>query len=117
MEAEDKRAFYTWIKKHDLKPSADYDLYSAFKAGVNPDERGHLPDTYKLPNHITYSDESIYSKKPNAPPPGHWFQENNKWYFWASPTNIQNAGGVTNLQSYFNQYEPDAGLILPNINN
>jgi hypothetical protein len=31
----------------------DYDIEGARAAGVTPDERGHLPDTYKLPNHIT----------------------------------------------------------------
>jgi hypothetical protein len=38
----------------------DYDYAAAEKAGVQPDERGHMPDTFKLPNHITFSDESMY---------------------------------------------------------
>lgn len=40
----------------------DYDLRGAFKAGLSPDSNGHWPDTYKKPNHPTFSDQSIYYK-------------------------------------------------------
>src|SRR5262249_143497 len=38
----------------------DDDYAGARAAGVQPDERGHLPDTFKLPNHITFSTGSKY---------------------------------------------------------
>jgi len=53
----------------------DYDLRGAFAEGMERDSRpgevGHLPDTYKKPNHETFSDESIYARY--APGlAGHW---------------------------------------------
>lgn len=50
---------------------ADYDFRGAFKAGVGPDQSGHWPDTFKKPNHPTFSDESMYAKdQPELA--GHW---------------------------------------------
>lgn len=110
--AED--SYQAWLKKNKLKESPDYNMQDAFLAGLQPDERGHLPDTFKKTNHITYSDESVYSKQPDAPPPGKWRDAGEgKWAFWASPTNILNAGGIEKLQKYFKDYEPDSTLILP----
>lgn len=40
----------------------DYDLRGAYAAGYDRDGSGHLPDTFKKPNHETFSDESKYSK-------------------------------------------------------
>jgi len=57
-----KDDFTTWYAKHakqlGLNPDPDdpkhfYDYRAAFKAGVEPDEKGHWPDTYKLPGHPT----------------------------------------------------------------
>ena len=67
--------FRTWATKNkvSLDPgwNEDYDMRGLWKANPNatPDERGHWPDTYKLPNHPTFSDQSIYATS-NAP---HWY--------------------------------------------
>jgi hypothetical protein len=63
--------FSAWKKVYALRDSGqDYDLRGAFKAGITPDTKtGHWPDTFKLPNHPTFSDESQYAKYGN---PGHW---------------------------------------------
>lgn len=109
-----KEGYTEWLKKHNISEATDYNTKDAYLAGLTPDERGHLPDTFKMPNHITYSDESVYSQHPEAPPPGKWRQgSDGKWVFWASPTNVQNAGGLTKLQQYFREKEPDATLIFP----
>lgn len=51
--------------------SLDYDYYSYFRNGDYRNYRGgHFPDTYKMPNHTTFSNESIYSVPEN--PGGHW---------------------------------------------
>jgi len=45
-----------------LDSGVDYDLRGAFKAGIKPDaETGHWPDTFKKPNHPTFSNESQYA--------------------------------------------------------
>lgn len=112
----DEARFQTWLRAlpQRLQETNDYDMRGAFKANAQEAANGHLTDTYKKPNHITYSDESIYSHAAGAPPAGTWFQgPGGKWFFWAAPTNITNAGGVTGLQNYFSTAEPDSGLILP----
>ena len=73
---DEEKEFKIWKSKYAPNDSgADYDLRGAFKAGVVPagaeagKDEGHFPDTYKKPNHPTFSDQSIYAKFGN---PGHW---------------------------------------------
>lgn len=96
--------------------NTDYDMRGAWKAGLLKSEYGgHLPDTFKKPNHPTFSSESIYSS--DATPGGDWVQsEGGKWSFRPSETNLQNLG-VGGLQDYFKRVEPDAELILPQMVN
>ncbi len=90
----------------------DYDYKAAEAAGVKPDERGHMPDTYKLPNHITFSDQSKYHGGKNQG--GQWdMMPNQQWMFTPGQTNLQNYS-VPQLQRYFEQNEPDSLLKLPN---
>jgi hypothetical protein len=69
--AEEDR-FKDWKAKYAPRDSGeDYDLRGAFKAGLTPAANGHWPDTFKKPNHPTFSVESIYAK--DAPErAGHW---------------------------------------------
>jgi len=107
--------FYSMIPSYK-KDTSSYDLRSYYNANpsaalefIKPNT--HAPDTYKLPNHITFSEESIYHT-PNTPG-GKWSFENGKDVFYASPLNIKNAGGVENLKKYFIKYEPKVKLIIP----
>lgn len=75
--------FQDWYKKYatshnvnsnpdDKKHYYDYRAYwentGAFDREAAASSNGHLPDTYKLPGHPTFSNESIYaSKKKNEP--------------------------------------------------
>jgi hypothetical protein len=70
---EQEQQFQDWKAKYAPKDSGeDYDLRGAFQAGLTPDpETGHWPDTFKKPNHPTFSDQSIYAQA--APQlAGHW---------------------------------------------
>jgi hypothetical protein len=88
------------------EPEADYDYAAAQRAGVGPDERGHMPDTYKLPNHITFSDESMYHGDENEG--GHWSQlADDRWSFTPGPANLQHHS-MQEMRDYFKRYEPDA---------
>jgi hypothetical protein len=70
LSTKNEEAFQAWKKKYAPKDSGvDYDLRGAFKAGVKPAANGHWPDTFKKPNHPTFSDESRYAKFGK---PGHW---------------------------------------------
>jgi len=101
------------FKKHDAwKELFDYDLAGAFKAGVTPDERGHLDDRFKKPNHATFSRDSIYSGQ-NGAVGGDWGQAPNKrWDYWPSATNLQYRSPDA-LKAYFGQVEPNSKLMLP----
>lgn len=66
LSPDEEAKFREWKQKYAPEDSGeDYDLRGAFKSGFSPDTRGHWPDTYKKPNHPTFSNESIYA--PQAP--------------------------------------------------
>lgn len=112
----DKRPSYEqWLKMYGIRETPDYDVRGAYKAGIDPDPvTGHLNDEFKLPNHITYSEESRASKAKGAPPAGKWVGSDEEgWTFYASPTNIANAGGIDALRDYFQRYEKNSKLVLP----
>lgn len=93
---------------HDLY---DYDLRGAFAAGATKAANGHLPDTYKKPNHPTFSTGSQYSRGPQMG--GTWSDlGNGKWAFHASPVNLQYASPYE-LKDYFGRKEQGNQLFLP----
>ena len=85
------------------KPDYDYD--AAKKAGVKADpQTGHWPDTYKLPSHITFSDESKYHGQAGNEG-GHWNQlSDDRWSFTPGATNFQHHS-LKEMQDYFKKYE------------
>lgn len=70
LSPSEEQSFQQWKAVNAPKDSGvDYDLRGAYKAGVSPSaSNGHWPDTYKKPNHPTFSNQSIYAT-PDAP---HW---------------------------------------------
>lgn len=73
LSSVDEGKFSAWKQQYAPNDSGgDYDLRGAYKEGLKPDPvTGHWPDTYKKPNHPTFSDQSIYAK--DAPEKaGHW---------------------------------------------
>jgi hypothetical protein len=69
LSPRDEQKFSEWKARFAPNDSgADYDLRGAFKANLTPDANGHWPDTFKKPNHPTFSNESIYANE-NA---GRW---------------------------------------------
>ena len=91
--------------------SYDYDLRGAWKAGSAKSDNGHLPDTFKKPNHPTFSDESKYHGV-DSHEGGTWAKEGEKWTFTPSKTNLDNMS-ADELKAYFQSVEPDAVLKLP----
>lgn len=85
---EEEQLFLKWKQKYAPKDSGeDYDLRGAFKAGLTPDpQTGHWADTFKKPNHPTFSNESQYYK--DAPQlAGHWTGPGHDTYAPPMPTN------------------------------
>lgn len=95
----------------DLQNLRDYDLRGAFLANVQEASNGHLPDTFKKPNHPTFSTGSKYSQGPMMG--GTWVDMGNgKWGFHPSPTNLQYSTPYL-LKDYFSRVEPKSQLFLP----
>lgn len=96
-------------------PDPDYDMEGWRKeTGLDSLPEGqHYPDTYKLPNHMTFSDESKYSTPET--PGGHWEEyEKGKWNFTPSKFNLEQHP-LEEMKDYFKNVEgPDARLV-PNI--
>lgn len=88
----------------DQKNNQDYDT-SAYLENNKQQAFSHIngqhyPDTYKKPNHPTFSDESIYSTKET--PGGHWEYQNGKDVFYPSEWQIETFG---------NNYISDGGYL------
>lgn len=78
---EEEAQYQAWAKKigHE-RDVYDYDLRGAWKAGAAQAENGHFPDTFKKPNHHTFSVESQYADgKRNIG--GRWVVENGQNIF------------------------------------
>ncbi|MFH1640472.1 MAG: hypothetical protein ABIA66_00775 [Candidatus Omnitrophota bacterium] len=71
---EEEKKFQEWKKKYAPQDSGqDYDLRGAYKTGLTPDPKTqHWPDTFKKPNHPTFSNESQYAVGEDAKLAGHW---------------------------------------------
>lgn len=95
-------------------PANDYDYAGARAAGIAQGENGHWPDTYKLPNHITFSTDSKYSKPGQEG--GSWSQVDGKWHY-APSAFVLSQHPPEELQAYFSRNEPNSVLDLPAANN
>ena len=119
-----KPSFSTWYAtvpeyKNDtsgysLEDAYDELPYSDMKAFAEGEE--HLPDTYKKPSHITFSNESKFST--DDIPGGEWYynEKEGRDYFKPSFINIRNAGSVAKLKDYFSKYEHGVKLDFSKLN-
>ena len=123
-KAEEK--FQAWLgeqskaKGKDMsKDLIDYDVRGFWKAGAHAEEKsGHGPDTYKKPNHPTFSDESKYSGM-IAPHGGNYMggkwgkDDENNDTFTPSEHMMANTHNADMLKKYMAEREPNTILILP----
>jgi len=112
LSAAQEQRYRQWAEQTGRgRDEADYDMRGAWLSGAGQGQNGHFPDTFKKPNHPTFSDESRYSTPAN--PGGHWSEGYpGKYAFWASPANLQYRT-PEELQQYMQQTEPDTTLIFP----
>lgn len=112
LSPQEERAFQQWaVKQKRAGDTYDYDLRGAWKTSAQEATNGHLPDTWKKPNHPTFSSESRYSSA--QMPGGKWIEgKGGAWVFQASPYNVR-AMTREGLERYFREAEPDAHLVLP----
>lgn len=75
----------------NLQSEGDYDLRGLWKENPNikPSANLHFPDTYKLPNHPTFSDESRYFNPKTKKYAGHWNETDSSWNYMPYDTTIK----------------------------
>lgn len=93
--------------------SNDYDLRGAWaQQGGGDLGSAHLTDTFKLPNHPTFSSGSRYATPEQ--PGGVWTQlPSGQWAYMPSQTNYDQGLGRTRLEDYFSRVEPNNLLLRP----
>lgn len=115
-------AYLKWVQEESKRQGRDisrdvedYDVqgyWMSTRGAPNNDPRGHGPDTFKKPNHPTFSVESKYSKQFGNDAGGQWIDKNGKGYFMASPANLKYRN-MADLSGYFHSVEPETALIPP----
>jgi len=93
--------------------TADYDMQGYWlKNAATGKDSGHFPDTYKKPNHPTFSDQSQYSGTPSpwgVPYQGGTWAEDGSSYT-PSATMLKYTHSLSQLQKYMKQVEPNSLL-------
>ena len=112
LSPKEEKAFMAWADKTGkLKDLYDYDLRGFWKSGAGTTENGHGTDTFKKPNHPTFSDQSQFHSP--ATPGGTWSETpQGQTVFTPSELNLKNMPAPA-LQQYFKQVEPNVLLNLP----
>lgn len=90
------------------KDEQDYDLEGYYNTLKANEGTGHMPDTFKKPNHPTFSDQSKYHV-PVIRQGGTWSQDS----FKPSTLNLENMPTGA-MQNYFNEVENPEALDIEN---
>ena len=111
LPAEAEAKYQKWATDNNRTGDAyDYDMRGAWAKGLTGDGRGHFPDTFKKPNHPTFSDQSQYHGT-DGMFGGRWSQADGKDQFEPGPANTH-WRPLSQLQNYFKDVEPN-GVLLP----
>ena len=99
---------------------SDYDMAGYFMSGgsIPKDGKGHFPDTYKKPNHPTFSNQSQYhNTQANGVNfiGGSWSKDNMK--YTPSPHQSRDVQSLNRLQDYFSKAEIGRKVIIPTMQN
>jgi hypothetical protein len=127
LSPENEALFQKWAQRQSrtagrnvLDDLRDYDLRGYWSSGGHVDQSGgqHLPDTFKKPNHPTFSDESKYSGQPDLyggrAEGGKWMGDDQAgWSFQPSERMLKTTHNMEALRRYFDAQEPDSILVSP----
>ena len=107
-----EKLFQKWaLENSRIGDLRDYDMRGAWldmqKGDVQQAGNGHFPDTYKKPNHPTFSTDSKYSTGNTIG--GTWSNEDGQDVFVPSSQNLKYRNRAQ-LADYFNKQEPNAKL-------
>jgi hypothetical protein len=126
LSAENESRFKNWTaaqskaRGRDMSnDDIDYDLRGYWLNGGHKSEAaGHMPDTYKKPNHPTFSNESIYHGKPDSRggkfEGGKWEGDDKTgWVFKPTRHMLSNTHNLENMKRYMAENEKGVKLVLP----
>lgn len=105
---EQEKQYSQWAKEQGREQDVqNYDLRGAWlemqnNSAMSEDERGHLGDKYKKPNHPTFSAESIYNGKEGVQG-GKWEQNGAIWSY--TPGHKLTKDQAKRLEKYFQENE------------
>ena len=120
LSERDERQFQDWLTRQSehtrrdvSRDLYDYDLRGYWRRHRTADlSEAHLPDTYKKPNHPTFSDESQYHGVEGLHG-GRWTRRaDNTWSFTPGRTNMT-LYGPNRLRRYFERVEPGNEVVVP----
>jgi hypothetical protein len=120
LSPEDEAKFQAWgaqqaaqTGRNPAQDTFDYDMRGFWKSGDQFAANGHAGDTFKKPNHPTFSSFSKYNGV-DGYQGGQWGggQNGQPWTFTPSQTNLQ-MNDAGDLQKYFQDVEKGNHLILP----
>jgi hypothetical protein len=124
LDNHEKDRFDQWLQIQNMatgrdvsKDMQDYDVQGYWKALTTRADNGHGPDTFKKPNHPTFSNQSIYHGTPS--PWGEPFQ-GGTWgdnEYTPSDFMMRHTHNPKNMQLYFKRVEPNIKLNLPGVTN
>ena len=77
----------------------DYGVDKMVSGGLVNDD-GHYTDAGKLPNHPTFSNQSVFAT--DTSPGGSWSNREGRWIFNPSDKQLLTRGYMNKLQEYFN---------------
>lgn len=114
LSPDEESAYQAWAKGQGREKDVfNYDLRGAWKelqsGTMSEDERGHLGDKYKKPNHPTFSTESIYNGK-DGYQGGVWSRNGNVDVY--TPQHKLTPEQAKRLRLYFAKYEEGVALNL-----
>ncbi len=94
------------------KDTQDYDMRGAWKQGIQQSKDNHFPDTFKKPNHPTFSDQSVYhgTYRPNKEKfiGGNWSKWDSNTVFTPSLEMVSQPGYIKFMQEhYMSKVEPN----------
>lgn len=126
LSTKDEKKFKEWVDQASVANGRDvsmdvndYDLRGFWLHGGSKQKKfDHLPDTFKKPNHPTFSDQSIYNGTP-SPYGGKYV--GGKWvegvtgeqFFKPSKEMLGTTHPLDWLKQYMQEREPGVGLLVP----
>lgn len=103
---KDIQSFYDNAVSLENNPDYDMEGYIRENPAALFEHEGHYPDTYKLPNHPTFSNESRYHS--SITPGGHWSKEG---FYEPSDYVLNRQGGWNNFLRGFYAQEKNTGAV------